>query len=123
MVSKTKISFALLRTSILCIPGVIDSYAAQNFRGLDRSCGRRKEAVNLTHLFLSLFFCFLMLTVFYFTSSSDVCIHNFIDRFNQYEISAAKVGEHFLHDQKSIPYNFNSSLLLSKHDERIHFCT
>ena len=86
MVSKTKISFALLRTSILCIPGVIDSYAAQNFRGLDRSCGRRREAVNLTHLFLSLFFCFLMLTVFYFTSSSDVCIHNFIDRFNQYEM-------------------------------------
>ena len=41
----------------------------------------------MTHRPLSLVVCFLMLPVFYFTSSADVYMHNhFIDIFKQYEM-------------------------------------
>ena len=40
----------------------------------------------MTHLLSSLFVCFLVLSVFCFTSSADVCIYHFIDRFKQYEM-------------------------------------
>ena len=81
---RSKISFALLGSSILCI---------RNCWCFDGSCGWRSKGVFLTRILSSLVVCFLLLSVFCFTFSDGECVYyRLIERFKQYGMVYADVA-------------------------------